>query len=226
MPNKYFEYVTSLRISTNRMVREDLRNEESEMEKLEDILYSTVKNTTEGALNQMAEKTGGDSTLGIPYWETKAKEFKSMADSLIKGLALRLRKAAFAYGGLALVAMVVGGIELDGVLCRPSSAYAASKGTSGTWTPDSADALGTKKLTEPLDQARSLTQERKYNQAEDIYRSILKTDPSNTEVKRLLASALFRNEKIDECVEVLNNISEEKQAITQEINAPSHAYGR
>ena len=58
-----------------------------------------------------------------------------------------------------------------------------------------------------------------YGQAEEIYESILNTDPLNTEVKLLLASALFRHEKIDECVKVLNSISEEKQAITQEINA-------
>jgi hypothetical protein len=124
-----------------------------------------------------------------------------------------LRKAAFAGGGLALTALVVGGIELSGVLHKPASAHSLSK-VAATVTPGAADSLDTKKLTdqsELLDQARAATQKRDYVKAEDIYRQILKSDPSNTEVKRLLASALFRQEKIDESVKVLNSISEEKQ---------------
>jgi hypothetical protein len=170
----------------------------------------------------MTGKTGGDSTLVMPYSETDSKECKSMADSLIKGLAVRLRKTAFACGGLALVAMVVGGIEFAGVLHRTTSAHANSNNVGGSETAKSANALDTKRLThqmELLDRARALTNKREYGQAEEIYESILNTDPLNTEVKLLLASALFRHEKIDECVKVLNSISEEKQAITQEINA-------
>src|SRR5581483_2613679 len=127
-----------------------------------------------------------------------------------------LRKAALAGGGLALTAMVFGGIELAGFLTKPKSAHAANNAVPKVTAPapHPADALDTKKLTDQsdlLDQARSFTQKREYAKAEDIYRSILKNDPSNTEVKRLLASALFRQEKIDESVKVLNSISEEKQ---------------
>ncbi len=125
-----------------------------------------------------------------------------------------LRKAAFAGGGLALTAIVVGGIELSGLLHKPTSAHAASNKTSASAVPGS-DSLDTKKLTDQsdlLDQARAFTQKREFSKAETIYRSILKGDPSNTEVKRLLASTLFRQEKIDESVSVLNSISEDKQA--------------
>jgi TolA-binding protein len=124
-----------------------------------------------------------------------------------------LRKAAFAGGGLALTAIVVGGIELSGVLHKPASAHSVTK-VAATVAPGATDSLDTKKLTdqsELLDQARAATQKRDYAKAEDIYRQILKGDPSNTEVKRLLASALFRQEKIDESVKVLNSISEDKQ---------------
>jgi hypothetical protein len=124
-----------------------------------------------------------------------------------------LRKAAFAGGGIALVATVVAGVELSGVLNKPTSAHSNSPNVSANKTAGS-DALDTKKLSdqsELLDQARAFTQKREFSKAEDIYRLILKNDPTNTEVKRLLASALFRQEKIDESVKVLNSISEDKQ---------------
>ncbi len=63
-----------------------------------------------------------------------------------------------------------------------------------------------------LDQARNFSQKKEYSKAEDIYRTILKTDPGNTEVKRLLASALFRQDKIDDSVKVLNSIAEDKSS--------------
>ena len=78
------------------------------------------------------------------------------------------------------------------------------------WTPRSST-----DQSELLDQARSFNQKKDYAKAEDIYRTILKSDPSNTEVKRLLASALFRQEKIDESVKVLNSISEDKSSAGQ-----------
>jgi hypothetical protein len=125
-----------------------------------------------------------------------------------------LRKAAFAGGGLALTAIVVGGIELSGVLHKPTSAHSFSK-VAAQMLPGSGDSLDTKRLTdqsELLDHARAFSQKREYGKAEDVYRSILKSDPENTEVKRLLASALFRQEKIEESANVLSSISEDKQA--------------
>lgn len=129
-----------------------------------------------------------------------------------------LRKAAFAGGGIALTAMAIGGIELSGVLHKPTSAHSVTNNVSAPVTPGAADSLDIQKLTnqsEMLDQARAFAQKREFSKAEDIYRAILKNDPSNTEVKRLLASALFRQEKIDESVKILNSISEDKQAGSQ-----------
>ena len=133
------------------------------------------------------------------------------------------RKAALAGGGLALTAMVVGGIELSGYLHKPASAHSAAPAVNkgAPAVAGSTDSLDTKKLTdqsELLDQARSFSQKREYSKAEDIYRTILKSDPSNTEVKRLLASALFRQEKIDESVKVLNSIAEDKGSDAKEGN--------
>jgi len=101
---------------------------------------------------------------------------------------------------------------MAGVFQKPTAAHAATNKVSAAMAAGG-DILDTKRLTdqsELLDQARTFTQKKDYAKAEDIYRSILKGDPSNTEVKRLLASSLFRQEKIDESVKVLNSISEEK----------------
>ncbi len=130
------------------------------------------------------------------------------------------RNAVLAGGGLLLVGIAVGGIELTGYLHKPASAHSipASAKTAAPAVPASGDALDTKKLTDQsdlLDQARSFSQKREFSKAEDIYRTILKSDPTNTEVKRLLASALFRQEKIDESVKVLNSISEDKRSGSQ-----------
>ena len=129
------------------------------------------------------------------------------------------RKAALAGGGVALAAVAFLGVEFSGILPKSASAHSNSTQSIKTGSMSSTDSLDTKKLTdqtELLDQARSFSQKREYSKAEDIYRTILKTDPSNTEVKRLLASALFRQEKIDESVKVLNSISEDKGAAAPE----------
>jgi hypothetical protein len=121
-----------------------------------------------------------------------------------------LRRAAIAGGSLLLAAAVFGGVELSGILHKPASAHADSK-TVGSATSGS-DTLDTRKLTDQsdlLDQARAFNQKKEYSKAEDIYRKILKNDPSNVEVKRLLASALFRQEKIEESAKVIDSI--EKQ---------------
>ena len=121
-----------------------------------------------------------------------------------------LRMAAFVGGGLTLTALVVGAIEFSGALHKPSApAHNANTKVSGPAVAGS-EALDTKKLTdqsELLDQARAFAQKKDYAKAEDIYRSIIKTDPGNAEVKRLLASVLFRQDKIDESAKVLNSIS-------------------
>jgi hypothetical protein len=127
------------------------------------------------------------------------------------------RRAALAGSGIALLAAGVGAVEF---MHKPVSAHSnpPSANKTAPAVAGAGDSLDTKKLTDQsdlLDQARSFSQKRDYGKAEDIYRTILKTDPSNTEVKRLLASTLFRQEKIDESVKVLNSISEDKGSSNQ-----------
>jgi len=62
-----------------------------------------------------------------------------------------------------------------------------------------------------LDQARDLVHKRKFAKAEAIYRSILKTNPDDVEVKRMLASAVFRQGKIAEAAKIINSIGAKKE---------------
>jgi hypothetical protein len=129
----------------------------------------------------------------------------------------RYRMAAMAGGGLALTAMVVGGIEFSGVLKKPHEAHAAST-TAKVEAPavagaSSGEALDAGKMAaenDRLAQAQAFFDNKEYGKAEGIYRSILKDDPTNKEVKRRLASTLFRQDKIDETAKILNSIGEEK----------------
>jgi TolA-binding protein len=126
-----------------------------------------------------------------------------------------LRIAAMAGGGLALTAIVVGGIEFSGALKKPQSAQAASntKVATAPAVAGSTESLDTGKMAaenDLLDQARGFFDQHEYDKAEDLYRSILKKDPANQEVKRLLARSLFRQDKIDETAKVLNSIGEDK----------------
>jgi tetratricopeptide (TPR) repeat protein len=127
------------------------------------------------------------------------------------------RKAALAGSVVSVLALGVGSVEW--MHNKSVSAHSSVPVAKPAVAPTGADALDTKKLTdqsELLDQARSFSQKREYSKAVDIYRTILKSDPSNTEVKRLLASALFRQEKIDESVKVLNSIAEDKSSGAQQ----------
>ncbi len=67
--------------------------------------------------------------------------------------------------------------------------------------------------TELLDQAREFTAKGAFSKAEETYRSILKNDPTNVEVKGLLASVLFRQAKLEESARVVDSIS---KAATQD----------
>ncbi len=112
---------------------------------------------------------------------------------------------------MTLAGLVVGAVQFSGALHEPVAAHAASGKVGGTAT--AAAELDTKKLSdqsELLDQARGFAQQKEYAKAEDIYRSIVKTDPGNAEVKHLLASVLFRQDKIDESARVLSSISSDK----------------
>ena len=128
------------------------------------------------------------------------------------------RKASLVGGGLILVALGVGSLEWmhnRSVSAHSSPSFARTALASG------ADALDTKKLSdqsELLDQARSFSQKQEYGKAEAIYRTILKSDPRNIEVKHLLASALFHDDKIEEATKVLNSIAEDKSSGSQPDN--------
>jgi thioredoxin-like negative regulator of GroEL len=120
-------------------------------------------------------------------------------------------------GVVSVLAAAFGAIELPGYLHKTASAHSVTPAAVKTAAaqPTGTDALDTKRLSDQsdlLDQARNFSQKKEYSKAEDIYRTILKTDPGNTEVKRLLASALFRQDKIDDSVKVLNSIAEDKSS--------------
>ena len=126
-----------------------------------------------------------------------------------------LRRAAFAGGGLALTAMAFGAIELTGILPQLTSTHAASDKMAARTTSRPADTLDPTKLADQsrgLDQARAFVQDHDYGKAEQVYRSILKTDPSNAEVKRLLASALYRQDKIEDSVKILKSLEDDQAA--------------
>jgi len=127
------------------------------------------------------------------------------------------RIAAMAGGGLALTAMVVGGIEFSGVLKKPHAAHAASTtakveapAVAGASSGEALDAGKMAAQSDRLAQAQVFFDNKEFGKAEGIYRSILKDDPTNKEVKRRLASTLFRQDKIDETAKILNSIGDEK----------------
>jgi uncharacterized coiled-coil protein SlyX len=130
-------------------------------------------------------------------------------------------RTAVLWGGSVCVVAAGGlAVELSGVLNKPTSAHSVA--VAGTKTaaavPSGTDVLETKKLSDQsdlLDQARNFSQKKDYSKAEDIYRTILKTDPNNTEVKRLLAHVLFLQDKIEETTKVVNSLSEDKAPSTQ-----------
>lgn len=122
-----------------------------------------------------------------------------------------LRRAALIGGGAAVMATVFGGIELTGVFNKTTSAHSATKVSAPATA--GADMFDTRKLTEQsdlLDQATAYNQKKDYGKAEEIYRKILKSDPSNTEVKRKLASVLFREDKIEESAQIIRSLDEDK----------------
>ena len=116
--------------------------------------------------------------------------------------------------------MVVFGVELSGLVEKPSlmSKAANAHEQEGGRTASTRDHFATNQPVDQsglLEQARNFSQKREYSKADDIYSVILQSDPANAEVKRLHASALFRQEKIEESVKVLNSISEAKQNLPE-----------
>ncbi|MGI8991476.1 MAG: tetratricopeptide repeat protein [Bryobacteraceae bacterium] len=61
--------------------------------------------------------------------------------------------------------------------------------------------------TSPIDSARAYLQRHEYAKAEEIYRTILKTDPRNREVVLALADVLYRQNKFEESANVLKALS-------------------
>ena len=60
--------------------------------------------------------------------------------------------------------------------------------------------------TGPLDKVRIYNARKEYSKAEDLSRSILSSDPGNREAKRLLASALFHQNRIEESARIIESI--------------------
>ena len=111
----------------------------------------------------------------------------------------------------AVVVLAWGGIALT-KMWRPRSSDQAESAGSG------AAAAGAAKLTPPpasadvgtkLRAAQEYTERKDYSMAEDIYREVLKRDPNNVEVLKSLASALYREDKIDESAAILDKLPKE-----------------
>jgi hypothetical protein len=117
------------------------------------------------------------------------------------------RRAVLSCCGLTIVTLLATGAELGQFLVNRASSQPAHYGTTQPRKVRPTGASDARRMAELINRAQLLTAQKKYRAAEDAYRSILESDPSNVRVKQLLASALFRDEKIDDCIEVLNSIS-------------------
>ncbi len=83
-----------------------------------------------------------------------------------------------------------------------TGATAGSAKPGGTVAPPSASADTKTKLQA----AGDYTDRKDYAMAEDIYRQLLKASPNDTEVMKLLASVLYREDKIDESAAILDRL--------------------
>jgi DNA-binding NarL/FixJ family response regulator len=61
--------------------------------------------------------------------------------------------------------------------------------------------------TDPIIQASTLLKDQQYAAAELACRTILKQDPSNADALRILSSALFRQNRVDEAADIVSSLS-------------------
>ena len=108
---------------------------------------------------------------------------------------------AVAAGAVASVGILIT-VELWGSLREPTGPANNNEATvtvAMPAIPGSSDSI--------LDQARAFTAHKQYSKAEAIYRTVAQSDPTDTEVNRLLVDVLFRQKKFAECAELINSIA-------------------
>jgi DNA-binding NarL/FixJ family response regulator len=109
-------------------------------------------------------------------------------------------------GAAAALVVAVLGFQLAGIL-KPAAAKSIQP-------PAATPAAATPALDrlsgwdwENVENARSLLQEKQYAAAERICRMVIKRDPGNTAAARILASALFHQNRVAESADVIQSIA-------------------
>jgi len=108
--------------------------------------------------------------------------------------------------GLGLKKIMTPGAS-SGDTASAAGAAAPSSGRANVTPPAPGADLKTK-----LSAAQDYMDRKDYSMAEDIYRQVLKTEPANTDVLKLLASVLYREDKIDESAAILDRLPKELPA--------------
>ena len=113
----------------------------------------------------------------------------------------------------AALVLAVLGLQFAGIL-RPAPGAAATN--SSTAAVDSLPAVSTTGLTgwewENVENARSLVQNQQYAAAEKRCRMVLRQSPANTTAMRVLASALFHQNRVAESADVVRSMAVPKTA--------------
>ncbi len=118
----------------------------------------------------------------------------------------RIAKKIWAVAGISAILGLLGwgAFKLANRAARPQSAENAIVGTPKPVKP-AADADPKTKLLA----AQEAAERKDYQMAEDLYRQVVKAEPSNTDALKGLASVLYRQDKIDEAAAVLDKIPKE-----------------
>jgi len=115
----------------------------------------------------------------------------------------------------SILVLTGGGLGLRRAMTPPEAATEAAAVMAGNGSPMPKRAV---KLTPPppnadlktkLSVAQEYMERKDYSTAEDIYRQALKSEPQNPEVLKLLASVLYREDKIEESAAVLDKLPKE-----------------
>jgi DNA-binding NarL/FixJ family response regulator len=123
----------------------------------------------------------------------------------------------------AIVVVVVAAFQVPKFFSRGQSAAAANVAApagsasagSAPASPAPAGGSGPAKLVAPppgadtrtkLQAAAEYTERKDYSVAEDIYKQVLKAEPSNVEAMKALASVLYREDKIEESAAILDKL--------------------
>lgn len=126
-----------------------------------------------------------------------------------QGLSARLRAGVGAVAAMLIVGVL--GFQLAGIL-HPKQENVAAE-FAGAGAEDSLNSASASTLTTPswensmVEQAMSLLRSQRYDAAEKVCRKLLKEDPASLPAKRVLASALYRQDKLAEAADVVSAMS-------------------